>query len=503
MLETFHPLVRRWFERRFGDPTEPQALGWPEIAARRDVLVSAPTGSGKTLAAFLSALDGLLRDGLAGALPDETRVVYVSPLRALSNDVERNLLGPLAELSAAAARAGQQAPALRVALRTGDTPGSRRQAILRRPPHVLVTTPESLYLLLTGEKGRRSLRTVQAVVVDEIHAVARDKRGAHLSLSLERLEALAERRPQRIGLSATQNPVEEIARFLVGSARVGEDGAPRCAVVDLGRRRPLDLAVEIPKDELSSVASKETWSETYDRIAELVRAHRTTLVFVNTRRLAERASHALAERLGEAAVAAHHGSLSRARRLDAEERLKNGVLRAVVATASLELGIDVGTVDLVCQLGSPGSLAVGLQRAGRAGHWRGAVPRARLFPMSRDELVECAALVRGLRAGRLERTSVPRHPLDILAQQIVAEASCGPVEEDRLFSLCRRAWPYRDLARDDFDAVVAMLSEGFSTRRGRAGALLHRDAVHGLLGGRRGARLAAVRGGGAIPDNAQ
>jgi ATP-dependent Lhr-like helicase len=486
VLSGFHPVVAAWFAGRFGTPTEPQAAGWPEIRAGRDVLVAAPTGSGKTFAAFLAALDALLREGLAGRLEDETRVLYVSPLKALGNDIEKNLRQPLAEIRAAAEAGGLRPPEIRVAVRTGDTPASRRQALLRRPPHVLVTTPESLYLLLTSEKGRRSLRTVRAVVVDEIHAVARDKRGAHLSLSLERLEALAERRPQRIGLSATQNPVEEIARFLVGSARVGKDGAPRCAVVDLGRRRPLDLAIEIPKDELSSVASKESWGETYDRIAELVRQHRTTLVFVNTRRLAERASHALAERLGEGAVAVHHGSLSRARRLDAEERLKSGVLRAVVATASLELGIDIGTVDLVCQLGSPGSLAVGLQRAGRAGHWRGAVPKARLFPMSRDELVECAALVRGLGAGRLERTSVPRHPLDILAQQIVAEASAGPVDEDRLFALYRRAWPYRDLSRADFDGVVAMLSEGISTRRGRAGALLHRDAVHRRLKGAAG-----------------
>ena len=503
MLSGFHPVVAAWFASRFGTPTEPQASCWPEIRAGRDVLVASPTGSGKTFAAFLAALDGLLREGLAGRLEDETRVLYVSPLKALGNDIEKNLRQPLAEIRAAAEVGGLGPPEIRVAVRTGDTPASRRQALLRRPPHVLVTTPESLYLLLTAEKGRRSLRTVRTVVVDEIHAVARDKRGAHLALSLERLEALAERRPQRIGLSATQNPVEEIARFLVGSARVGKDGVPRCAVVDMGRRRPLDLAIEIPRDELSSVASKETWGETYDRIAELVREHRTTLVFVNTRRLAERASHALAERLGEGAVAAHHGSLSRARRLDAEERLKGGVLRAVVATASLELGIDIGTVDLVCQLGSPGSLAVGLQRAGRAGHWRGAVPRARFFPMSRDELVECAALVRGLRAGRLERTTVPRHPLDILAQQIVAEVSAAPAEEDRLFALFRRAWPYRHLSRADFDAVVTMLSEGLSTRRGRAGALLHRDAVHGRLKGRRGARLAALTGGGAIPDNAQ
>jgi len=505
MLAGFHPLVAGWFERRFGTPTEPQALGWPAIQEGRDVLLSAPTGSGKTFAAFLHGLDGLFRDGLAGALPDETRILYVSPLKALSNDIELNLREPLAALREAAVAAGLPAPSIRAAVRTGDTPASRRQAMLKRPPHVLVTTPESLYLLLTSEKGRRALRGVRKVVVDEIHAVARDKRGSHLALSLERLEALAERRPQRIGLSATVNPVAEMARFLVGTGRVDRSGSPDCAVVEVGRVRPLDVAIEIPRDELSSVASNEQWAETYDRLAELVREHRTTLVFVNTRRLAERACHALSERLGEAAVAAHHGSLSRARRLDAEERLKSGALRAVVATASLELGIDIGTVDLVAQLSSPGSLHVTLQRAGRAGHWRGATPKARLFPMSRDELVECAALVRGLRAGRLERIAAPSHPLDVLAQQVVAEAASRSdgLGEDELYELVRRAWPYRDLPRRDFDAVVAMLSEGVATRRGRAGALLHRDAVHGRVRGRRGARLAALTGAGTIPDNAQ
>ena len=503
MLPGFHPLVSGWFEARFGTPTEPQARGWPPIQAGEDVLVSAPTGSGKTFAAFLWALDELLREGLAGPLADETRVVYVSPLKALGNDIEKNLREPLSGLAEAARGAGLAAPEIRAAVRTGDTPASRRQALLRRPPHVLVTTPESLYLYLTGEKGRRSLASVRTVIVDEIHAVARDKRGAHLALSLERLEALAGRRPQRVGLSATQNPVEEIARFLVGAGRTRADGSPRCAVVEVGRRRDLDLSVEIPRDELSSVASGEQWAETYDRVAELVRAHRTTLVFANTRRLTERAAHALADRLGEAAVAAHHGSLSRARRLDAEERLKRGELKAIVATASLELGIDVGTVDLSVQLGSPGALSVALQRAGRSGHWRGAVPKARFFPMSRDELLECAGLVRGLRAGALERTRVPPWPLDVLAQQVVAEAACAPWEEEALFRLARRAWPYRDLPRERFDAVVAMLSEGTATRRGRAGALLHRDEVHGRVRGRRGARLAALTGGGAIPDNAQ
>ena len=519
MLTGFHPLVAGWFERRFGTPTEPQQAGWPPIQEGRDTLLSAPTGSGKTLAGFLACLDRLVRQGLAGGLPDETEVLYVSPLKALGNDIEKNLAEPLAELEAAARAEGLSLPPVRVMVRTGDTPQARRQAMLRRPPHVLVTTPESFYLLLTSERGRALLRTVGTVICDEIHAVARDKRGAHLALSLERLEALAGtgRRLQRIGLSATQNPIEEIARFLVGAGRLRQDGSPDCAIVEVGLRRELDLGIEIPDDELSSVASNELWTETYDRVAELVKAHRTTLVFVNTRRLAERAAHALAQRLGEGEVAAHHGSLSRARRLDAEERLKRGALRCVVATASLELGIDVGAVELVVQLGSPGAVSTGVQRVGRSGHWRGATPRGRLFPMSRDELLECAAFVRAARAGRIEETVVPRHPLDVLAQQIVAEAASwseggrveadgspsGRLSEDTLYECFRRAWPYRDLSREDFDAVVAMLSEGIATRRGRAGALVHRDAVHGTLRGRRGARLAALTGGGAIPDSAQ
>ncbi|GAO02101.1 DEAD/DEAH box helicase [Anaeromyxobacter sp. PSR-1] len=503
MLDTFHPVVRAWFASRFGDPTQPQALAWPEIAAGRDVLVSAPTGSGKTLAAFLSAIDGLLQDGLAGRLEDATRVVYVSPLRALGNDIARNLQAPLAEIRAAALAAGLAPPELRVAVRTGDTTASARRSLLLRPPHLLVTTPESLYLLLTGERGRETLAGVETVIVDEIHALAGDKRGAHLALSLERLEALAGRRPQRLGLSATVEPVAEVARFLVGAARVSRTGRPRCAVVEVGRRRAFDLAIEVPRDELSSVASKELWAETYDRVADIVRAHRSTLVFVGTRRLAERAAHALAERLGEGEVAAHHGSLSRTRRLATEERLKAGALKAVVATASLELGIDVGEVDVVVQLGSPGALATGLQRIGRAAHVKGGTPKGRLFPMSRDELVECAALVRGLRRARLEPVAVRDAPLDVLAQQVVAEAACGAIHEDRLFELCRRAWPYRALAREAFDDVVRMLSEGIATSRGRASALLHRDGVNHRVSGRRGARIAALTGGGTIPDTAQ
>jgi ATP-dependent helicase Lhr and Lhr-like helicase len=504
VLERFHPVTRRWFEERFAAPTEPQARAWPAIQAGEDVLVSAPTGSGKTLAAFLAALDGLLRDGLAGTLADATRVLYVSPLRALSNDVERNLLGPLQGLTAGASALGIAPPALRVAVRTGDTSSARRQAIVRRPPHVLVTTPESLYLLLTADRGRALLAAVETVVVDEIHALARDKRGAHLALSLERLEALARRRPQRIGLSATVEPLDEVARFLVGAARVDPGGRPRCRTIEVDRLRRLDLGVEVPDLPLCSVASGELWAATHDRVAALVRDRRSTIVFVNTRRLAERTAHALAQRLGEDAVAAHHGSLSRERRLRAEERLKAGALRAIVATSSLELGIDVGTVDLVVQLGSPGALAAGLQRIGRAGHAHGATPCGRIFPMTRDELVECAALVRGLRRGRLEPARLPEAPLDVLAQQLAAEAAARPVALDELHALARRAWPYRALPREKLDAVVDLLAQGVAPRGGgRTTALLHRDAVAGRVRGRRGARYAALTGAGAIPDTAQ
>jgi ATP-dependent Lhr-like helicase len=503
MLADFHPLVRGWFLDRFGTPTEAQSQGWPAVRAGEDTLIAAPTGSGKTLAAFLTCIDALVAQSQSGALLDATQVVYVSPLKALSNDIQKNLEAPLAELRARAEAEGLPAPDIRVAVRTGDTPASARQAMLKRPPHLVVTTPETLYILLTSEGGRRMLRTVRTVIVDEIHAVADDKRGAHLSLSLERLDALCDRRPLRIGLSATQNPIDEVARFLVGASRVGADGRPSCRIVDVGLSRPLDLAVEVPRDELAAVASKEQWSEVLDRVAELVKEHRSTLVFVNTRRLVERVTHALASRLGESAVAAHHGSLSRAVRLRSEARLKSGEARAVVATASLELGIDVGHVDLVVQLGTPRSFAVAVQRSGRAGHYRGAIPKARFFPMSRDELIECAATLRGIRAGRLERIEVIAHPLDVLAQQIVAMAACEEIGEDALFDRVLRSWSYRGLPREDFDAVVAMLSEGIATRKGRRAALLHRDGVHRRVKGRRGARLAALTGAGAIPDTAQ
>ena len=479
-LQAFDPLVREWFEKRFRAVTEPQRLGWPEIRAGNDVLISAPTGSGKTLAAFLICLDELIQRARSGNLADETEVVYVSPLKALSNDVHKNLEAPLAEMGAP----------VRALVRTGDTPVWDRQQMTKKPPHILVTTPESLFILLTAEKPRRMLSTVKTVIVDEIHALAGDKRGSHLALSIARLDKLAGRKLQRIGLSATVKPIEEVAAFLSDSAKI----------VNVGHRREMDLAVEVPKDELGAVASTEMWGEIYDRLSDLIQQHRTTLVFVNTRRLAERVAHHLGERLGPGVVLPHHGSLSRTLRLDAERKLKNGELRAVIATASLELGIDIGSVDLVAQIGSPRSIAVALQRIGRSGHWIGAVPKGRLFATTRDELIECTALVQAIRTGHLDRLEIPRNALDILAQQIVAASAEGPWREQELYDLVRSTYPYRTLDRKDFDAVIEMLSDGITTSRGRRGAYLHRDQVNGMLRARRGARLAAITSGGAIPE---
>jgi ATP-dependent helicase Lhr and Lhr-like helicase len=495
-LEWAHPLVQEWFVGRFGTPTEPQEQGWPHIIEGHTTLISAPTGSGKTLAAFLACIDRLVRKALAGDLQDRTEVLYVSPLKALGNDIQKNLEGPLGEILQMAGERGLLMPEIRTAVRTGDTLMHERRAMLKRPPHILVTTPESLYILLTAEKSRAILRDVETVIVDEIHAVADDKRGAHLSLSLERLEALANRAPARIGLSATQKPIELVAHFLTGSGRRDP------VIVNVGHKRPMDIAIEVPASQLGPVASNEMWDEIYERISELVRQHRSTLVFVNTRRLAERVAHNLAERLGDEAVAAHHGSLSRKLRLNAERKLKNGEIKVLVATASLELGIDIGSVDLVCQLSSTRAIAVALQRVGRSGHWRGAIPKGRLFAMTRDELVECAALVRAIRQGDLDRLMIPDSPLDILAQQIVAACAAEEWREHDLFALMRRAYPYRALSRETFDSILAMLSDGIASRRGRYGAYLHRDQVNGRLRARRGARLAAITSGGAIPETA-
>lgn len=497
-----HPLVRDWFVERFGVPSEPQEQGWPHIIAGRNALISSPTGSGKTLAAFLACIDQLVRKGTGGKLPDHVVVLYVSPLKALGNDIHKNLEIPLRGIMDLAARRGVELAEIRTAVRSGDTLAPERRAMLKNPPHILVTTPESLYILLTAEKSRAILRQVETVIVDEVHAVADDKRGAHLALSLERLDALVREAnpgrnaPIRIGLSATQNPIAEVARFLAGTER------PRPEIIDVGHRRAMDLAVDVPAGELGPIATEEMWQDVYNRISEFTREHRSTLVFVNTRRLVERLAHHLAERLGDEAVAAHHGSLSRKIRLEAERRLKSGEARVMVATASLELGIDIGMVDLVCQISAPRSIGVALQRIGRAGHWRGAVPKGRLFPMTRDDLVECAALVRAIRQGDLDRLEIPVAPLDILAQQIVAMCACEEWKEDDLFILVRRAYPYAELTRRDFDEIVTMLSEGISARRGRLAALLFRDRINGRLRGRRGSRLAAITGGGAIPDSA-
>ena len=495
-LEWAHPLVREWFVKKFGTPTEPQEQGWPQILAERTTLICAPTGSGKTLAAFLACIDRLVRKAVAGELEDKTEVLYVSPLKALGNDIQKNLDTPLGEILELARQRGYLMPEIRTAVRTGDTLMSERRTMLKRPPHILVTTPESLYILLTAEKSREILRTVKTVIVDEIHAIADDKRGSHLSLSLERLDALTGRRSTRIGLSATQKPIELIAQFLAGSNQ------PEPCIVEIAQRRKLDLCVEVPSSELGPMASKEIWDEIYQRIANLVQQHRSTLIFVNTRRLAERVGHHLGTILGQDVVASHHGSLSRARRLAVEGKLKAGEIRALVATASLELGIDIGSVDLVCQIGSPRSIAVALQRVGRAGHWRGAIPKGRIFATTRDELIECAALVRSIRHGELDKIIIPDSPLDILAQQIVASCGAEDWQENDLFALVRGAYPYRNLKRKDFNEIIGMLSEGISARRGRYGAYLRRDQVNGRVSGRRNARLAAITSGGAIPDNA-
>jgi ATP-dependent helicase Lhr and Lhr-like helicase len=532
-LDWAHPLVREWFVQRFGTPTEPQEQGWPHILAGHTTLISAPTGSGKTLAAFLACIDRLVRKALAGDLQDRTEVLYISPLKALGNDIQRNLEVPLGEILQMAGERGLLMPQIRTAVRTGDTLMSERRAMLKHPPQILVTTPESLYILLTAEKSRAILRDIETVIVDEIHAVADDKRGAHLTLSLERLEALTYRPPVRIGLSATQKPIEQVAHFLTGNGR------PDPVIVNIGHKRTLDLAVEVPASQLGPIATNEMWDEIYNRLVELVEQHRSTLVFVNTRRLSERISHQLGERLGEDNVAAHHGSLSRKLRLTAENKLKEGKIKVLVATASLELGIDIGTVDLVVQISSPRAIAVALQRVGRSGHWRGAIPKGRFFATTRDELLECAALVQSIKHGELDRLIIPESPLDILTQQIVATCAAGgdarvtPLsaqaadensdgqvglsvsertgvsaphdlgwDEDELFALVKRAYPYRNLSRETYESVLEMLSEGIAARRGRYGAYIHRDRVNRKLRARRGSRLAAITSGGAIPETA-
>jgi ATP-dependent Lhr-like helicase len=498
----FHPIVARWFAETFPSATEVQERGWEAIASGRDTLISAPTGSGKTLAAFLWAISRLYERAATGSLDDHVHVVYVSPLKALGNDIRKNLEAPLGGIRALANRDGISPAEIRVAVRTGDTPAHERQLQIRKPPHILITTPESLYILLTAERSRAILRPAETVIIDEIHAIAPDKRGSHLALSLERLDHLAGRPLQRLGLSATQKPIEEVARWLVGAGRLGDDGGSRCAIVDAGHRREIDLAIELVDFELGPIASQELRGAIYDRIAKLVEDHRTTIVFTNTRRMVERVSHALSERLGKDKVRAHHGSLSKETRLDAETSLKSAAVPVVVATASLELGIDVGHVDLVCHLGAPRSIAQLLQRVGRSGHFLGAVPKGILFPLTRDELIQSAAAIAAIERSELDRLTIPSNSLDVLAQQIVATIAAGEMGVEDVWTVVRRAYPYRALERRAFDQVIEMLAEGVSTRRGRRSAHIHLDRVNARLRPRRGARLAAITSGGAIPDMA-
>jgi len=512
-LSWAHHITQEWFVSRFGTPTEPQVLGWPNILAGKPTLISAPTGSGKTLAAFLVCIDRLFRRSLEGTLRPTTQVVYVSPLKALSNDIQKNLEEPLREIQQLALDRGYLSMGIRTVVRTGDTLQKERVAMLRNPPHILVTTPESLYILLTSKRSREHLACVETVIVDEIHAVADDKRGAHLALSLERLDALVcgENRlstgafiaglmspPQRIGLSATQNPIELVAEFLTGRA----PGRAPATIVQIGQKRAMDIAIEVPSDELTSVTSQAMWEEIFDKLAGYTETHRSTLVFVNTRKLVERVSFALAERLGTENVGAHHGSLSRMLRLDAERRLKRGEIKILVATASLELGIDIGNVDLVCQISTTRSIAIALQRVGRAGHWRGAIPKGRLFATTRDDLLEQAALVRKLRNGELDRLEIPPQPMDVLMQQIVAACGAEPWHKKSLYEILRRAYPYRNLTWDQYEEIIAILSNGIESSRGRYGAYLLHDGIHGELHPRRGARMIAISNGGAIPDTA-
>ena len=507
-LSSFHPIIARWFQETIGSPTDVQTASWPAIRSGEHALIAAPTGSGKTLAAFLASIDSLFQQALSNDLADHTQILYVSPLKALSNDVQKNLRQPLNQISENALAAGLLLPEIRVEVRTGDTPTKNRQDMLRRPPHILITTPESLFLLLTARKSRDILRTVRTVIVDEIHALAGNKRGSHVALSLERLDAVTHTKSNRIGLSATQRPLEAIAQFLTGgTSHVSENREPvwtptSCHVVDMGQRREMDLAIETPKDELGAIATNAIWADVYDRLTELVQTHRSTLVFVNTRRLAERIAHQLTDRLGEDLVAAHHGSLSRKIRLSAEERLKKGQTRVVIATASLELGIDVGFVDLVCQVGSPRAIATCLQRTGRAGHWVGAIPKGRLLCTTRDELVECAALIRAIHRGNLDQILIPQHPKDILAQQIIAEVAAQEWPVDSLYQRYTQAYSYRHLTKTAFDEIVSLLTRGWNPNRGKQQAFLFHDRAQDRLRARRGARLAAITSGGAIPDTA-
>lgn len=498
VLDKFHPAVASWFKRSFDSPTEIQVKAWPEIKKKSHTLISAPTGSGKTLAAFLASIDDLVRQSLESGLPNKTQVVYVSPLKALSNDIENNLQIPMKGINEELGKMNLPESGIRVHVRTGDTPAAARTKMTKTPPHILVTTPESLYLILTSKNGREMLSEVHTLIVDEIHALVDSKRGSHMSLSAERLEALTSNQLTRVGLSATQKPIEMIAKFLTGETK---NRTSPCTIINAGHRRKLDLSIEVPLSPLTAVMSNEVWGEIYERLENLINQHQTTLIFVNTRRLAERMTHNLTERFGTEILAAHHGSISKEMRLDAEKKLKSGDLKAIVATASLELGIDIGSVDLVCQIGSSKSIATFLQRVGRSGHTVKGTPKGKIFPLSLDELVECAALLDSINRSELDSIVMPEKPLDVLAQQIVAEVSCREYQEEELYGLFKNAYPYRDLELSEFDDVLKMLSEGFTVQRGRRGAYIHHDIVNGRLRARKGARLTALISGGTIPDS--
>ena len=493
-LDYFHPSVQAWFNNHFQAPTTAQTQAWPSIVQGRHTLIAAPTGSGKTLAAFLASIDQLIQLGANGQLPNHTCIVYVSPLKALSNDIQRNLEIPLSGIRDELLQQGLADIPITSMARTGDTPQRERALMRRNPPHILVTTPESLYLLLTAKSGRAMLATASTLIVDEIHALAANKRGAHLSLSIERLDALSPQPLTRIGLSATQKPIDEIAKLLIGCKHTD------CHIIDAGHTRQRELSIEVTGSPLEAVLAGEAWEEIYNRLRDLIEAHTTTLIFVNTRRLAERLAKHLAERIGEAAVTSHHGSLAKEHRLDAERRLKDGKLRALVATASLELGIDIGSVDLVCQIGSPKAISAFLQRVGRSGHAVDATPRGRLFPLTRDDLAECTALIMAVENGDLDRLQIPEHPLDVLSQQIVAELASQDWQQTELFNMLTNAWPYRALSVAQYEALLTMLAEGYTTSRGRRGAYLYWDRINQQLRARKGARLTAITNGGAIPD---
>jgi len=499
-LDLFSAPVRDWFRSAFAQPTDVQERGWREVAAGRHALMAAPTGSGKTLAAFLWCLDRVASEPMP-VDAERCRVLYVSPLKALAHDVDRNLRSPLVGIRRQMESLGLQPPDIAVAIRTGDTPADARRSMERHPPDILITTPESLYLLLTSQ-ARRMLASVRWLIVDEIHSVAATKRGSHLALSLERLCALTKVEPQRIGLSATQRPLEEVARFLGGTNR-------DVAIVDAGRLKTMEVSVEVPVDDMARLSAQDDggaiqnsiWPAIYPRLLELVQQHRSTIVFVNSRRLAERLAARLNELAGEDLVRAHHGSIAREQRLLIEDQLKAGQLRGLVATSTLELGIDMGAVDLVLQVEAPPSVAAGIQRVGRAGHSVGEVSRGVIVPKFRGDLLETAAVVEGMLEGRIESTIVPRRPLDVLAQQIVAMCAMDEWKVDELGALVRRAYPYADLGPRSLETVLDMLSgrypsDEFAELRPR----IVWDRVAGTIRGRAGAQRLAVTNPGTIPD---